>query len=436
MKRSQYNLAQWLEWMENNHPTEIDLGLARVGQVYRQMQIDLTASKIISVAGTNGKGSTTALLEAIYLAAGYTTLAYTSPHMLRYNERVRINASDVTDLLLIEAFNAIDLAMGEGASRISLSYFEIGTLAAFYLISRQQPNIAILEVGLGGRLDAVNVVDADIAVITTLAIDHIDWLGDDIEQIGREKAGIARSGRPLICGELNPPSSIQQLAADQGIPLSQINQQFSYHQESSADDHSWSWQGLDINNKALRYTGLALPCLPVQNAATALQVIAKLDQRCSLSAINSGLQNASAIGRLQTASYLGSQLILDVAHNPQSAQHLAKMLKNRDLTDKVHLVLGVLIDKDCQGLIAALADVCLHWHLVTLDVPRGQTAEQLQKTVLNQGIEKTNTSCYTNIELALAGAIQAATDSQEAAQQVVVAGSFVTVGQALELLEK
>ena len=188
MKRSQYNLAQWLEWMENNHPTEIDLGLARVGQVYRHMQIDLTASKIISVAGTNGKGSTTALLEAIYLAAGYTTLAYTSPHMLRYNERVRIDGIDVTDLLLIEAFNAIDLAMGEGAARISLSYFEIGTLAAFYLISRQQPNIAILEVGLGGRLDAVNVLDADIAVITTLAIDHVDWLGDDIEQIGARKS--------------------------------------------------------------------------------------------------------------------------------------------------------------------------------------------------------------------------------------------------------
>ncbi len=436
MKRSQYNLAQWLEWMENNHPTEIDLGLARVGQVFRKMQIDLTASKIISVAGTNGKGSTTALLETIYLAAGYTTLAYTSPHMLRYNERIRIDASDVTDLLLIEAFNAIDIAMGEGDARITLSYFEIGTLAAFYLISRQQPNIAILEVGLGGRLDAVNVVDADIAVITTLAIDHVDWLGDDIEQIGREKAGIARRGKPLICGELSPPSSIEQLAADQGIPLSQINQQFSYQQNSSADDQSWSWQGLDINNQALSYTGLTLPCLPVQNAATALQVIAKLDQPCSLSAINSGLQNASAIGRLQTASYLGSQLILDVAHNPQSALHLAKTLKNRDLTDKVHLVLGVLIDKDCQGLIAALADVCLHWHLVTLDVPRGQTAEQLQTTVLNQGVEETNTSCYANIELALAGAIQAVTDSQVAAQQVVVAGSFVTVAQALELLEK
>jgi len=426
MNRTDYSLNQWLAWMEKNHPTEIDLGLARVGQVFARMQLDLSASKIVSVAGTNGKGSTTALLESIYLAAGYTTLAYTSPHMLFYNERVRLDGVNAENEQLTRAFRAIDQAMGD-VERISLSYFEIGTLAALYLISVYKPEVAILEVGLGGRLDAVNIVDADVAVITTLAIDHVDWLGDDIEQIGREKAGIARRGRPLVCGELAPPSSIAIESKKQGFLLYQVNQKYSY--DVPARDAKWHWNGLDIKGNALEYNDLALPSLPVQNAATALQVVALLGLPCDFAAIDNGLANAAALGRLQSVQYKSLPLVLDVAHNPQSAQYLAESLAAQNLTGKVHMVLGVLGDKDCEGVIKALAPVVAHWHFVALDVYRGQSAEQLGRWLEN-GVANQSCHYYDN----MISALDAVERECSSAQQVVVAGSFVTVSQVLALL--
>jgi len=426
MNRTDYSLNQWLAWMEKNHPTEIDLGLARVGQVFARMQLDLSASKIVSVAGTNGKGSTTALLESIYLAAGYTTLAYTSPHMLFYNERVRLDGVNAENEQLTRAFRAIDQAMGD-VERISLSYFEIGTLAALYLISVYKPEVAILEVGLGGRLDAVNVVDADVAVITTLAIDHVDWLGDDIEQIGREKAGIARRGRPLVCGELAPPNSIAIESKKQGFLLYQVNQKYSY--DVPARDAKWHWNGLDIKGNALEYNDLALPSLPVQNAATALQVVALLGLPCDFAAIDNGLANAAALGRLQSVQYKSLPLVLDVAHNPQSAQYLAESLAAQNLTGKVHMVLGVLGDKDCEGVIKALAPVVAHWHFVALDVYRGQSAEQLGRWLEN-GVANQSCHYYDN----MISALDAVERECSSAQQVVVAGSFVTVSQVLALL--
>ncbi|MEM5529960.1 bifunctional tetrahydrofolate synthase/dihydrofolate synthase [Gammaproteobacteria bacterium AS21] len=432
MNRSDYNLAQWLEWMEQNHPTEIDLGLARVAQVFQRMNLDLSASKIISIAGTNGKGTTTAFLESIYLASDYTTLAYTSPHMLHYNERVRLNGVNVVDDLLIAAFNAIDRAMGQDNQRISLSYFEIGTLAAIYLISVQRPQVALLEVGLGGRLDAVNIIDAHVSVITTLAIDHIDWLGDDIEQIGREKAGIARSGRPLICGELTPPNSIAEISNEQNFLLYQAGKAFSFNLDKASN--TWSWSGLDANDKPLVIERLAVTNLPVQNAATALQVIAKAGLDCPLPAIVSGLENARALGRLQSVSYSGKTLLLDVAHNPQSANYLTKMLlqqiASNKQTTKVHFVLGVLADKDCKGLINELMPVAAHWHLVPLDVARGQSSEQLQQIVVAQGVDVQSVSCYHDMQSALDMVTATVTDEQ----LIVVAGSFFTVTAALNLL--
>ena len=427
MNRTEYSLDQWLEWILANHPAEIDLGLARVGQVFSRMQLDLSASKIVSVAGTNGKGSTTALLESIYLAADYSTLAYTSPHMLFYNERVRLDGINVEDEQLITAFKAIDLAMGEADERISLSYFEIGTLAALYLISVHKPCVAILEVGLGGRLDAVNIVDADVAAITTLAIDHVDWLGDDIEQIGREKAGIARSGRALICGELAPPESIAVLSDEQGFLLHQINKEFSY--EVSAHGDQWDWRGLDVEGNALEYVQLSVPSLPVQNAATALQVISLLGLKCHFNAINAGLVNAGALGRLQSAQYKSVSLLLDVAHNPQSAAYLADSLAAKNLSGKVRLVLGVLGDKDSEGVIKALAPVVSDWHFVSLDVYRGQTAQQLGAKL--SSYTKNGQSYYHDD---MASALERVEQECRDDQQVVVAGSFVTVSQVLELL--
>jgi len=427
MNRTEYSLDQWLEWILANHPSEIDLGLARVGQVFSRMQLDLSASKIVSVAGTNGKGSTTALLESIYLAADYSTLAYTSPHMLFYNERIRLNGINVEDEQLITAFKAIDLAMGEANERISLSYFEIGTLAALYQLSVHKPDVAILEVGLGGRLDAVNIVDADVAAITTLAIDHVDWLGDDIEQIGREKAGIARSGRPLVCGELTPPESIAVLSGEQGFLLHQINKAFSY--DVSADGDRWDWRGLDVESNALEYVQLSVPSLPVQNAATALQVVSLLGLKCHFNAINAGLVNAGALGRLQSAQYKSVSLLLDVAHNPQSAAYLADSLAAKRLTGKVRLVLGVLGDKDSEGVIKALAPVVSDWHFVSLDVDRGQTAQQLGAKLLSY---TKNSQSYYHDDMA--SALKKVEQECRDDQQVVVAGSFVTVSQVLELL--
>lgn len=431
MNRSEYNLAQWLEWMESNHPTEIDLGLARVGQVFRRMQLDFSASKIISIAGTNGKGSTTALLEAIYLAQGYSTVAYTSPHMLHYNERLRMNGVDVGDAYLIEAFQNIDEAMGVGDEHITLSYFEIGTLAAFYLIAKQRPQIALLEVGLGGRLDAVNVVDADLAVITTLAVDHIDWLGDDIEQIGLEKAGIARANKPLICGELSPPNSIARFAKEQQIALYQVNQDF--HHSISENGQSWSFCGINEQSEKQYWDELPIPLLPLQNAVTALQVVAMMPLACSQHSIVQGIQNAKALGRQQVIDYRGQCLLLDVAHNPQSAQYLAKSLLAQGMAGKVQLVLGVLADKDSFGLIEHLLPLVSHWHLVTLDVYRGQSAELLAQTLADVGLKNdvdvANVSCYKDMSTAL----DATVDTVAGDQRIVVAGSFVTVTQALSM---
>ena len=430
MNRSEYNLGQWLKWMESNHPTEIDMGLARVSQVYRQMGLDLSASKIISIAGTNGKGSTTALLESIYRSAGLGTLAYTSPHLLRYNERIRLDGMDVEDSLLIAAFMAIDAAMGVAPSRISLSYFEISTLAAIYLIAEIKPEIALLEVGLGGALDAVNIIDADLAIITTLSIDHVDWLGDDIEQIGREKAGIARSGKALVCGELQPPKSIAQLSSEQNIKLYQASADFSYVVDQ--EHGQWTWRGVDQQGNDLIYSQLVLPQLPVQNASTALQAISLLGVPCSVAQIQKGLAAAKVTGRQQLIDYHGTSVLLDVAHNPQSAEYLAASLQAKSLTGKVQLVLGVLVDKDCQALALALAPLVDKWHFVSLDVTRGQSAQQLQEKVLQLDIGVQQSACYEDVEQALLAAIAAA----ETDQQVVVAGSFVTVAAVLQLVAK
>ncbi|NQZ30270.1 MAG: bifunctional tetrahydrofolate synthase/dihydrofolate synthase [Oceanospirillaceae bacterium] len=427
MSRKEYSLDQWLDWMLANHPTEIDLGLGRVGQVFTRMQLDLSYSKIVSIAGTNGKGSTTALLESIYLASGYSTLAYTSPHLLLYNERVRIDGGNAEDSLFITAFNAIDLAMGQNSERISLSYFEIGTLAALFLIAQHKPQIALLEVGLGGRLDAVNIVDADVAVITTLAVDHVDWLGDDIEQIGREKAGIARSGKPLICGELQPPASVAELSAQQGFELYQINRDYKFACQEERD--CWSWGGRSATGELVEFSELPLPALPVQNAATALQVISVLGMPCDTTAIKKGLQQASAMGRLQQVNFQGTPLLLDVAHNPQSAQYLTQALQQRGLAGKIQLVLGVLGDKDCAGVIEALSPLVSHWHFVSLDVYRGQSAQQLKQYLAS---DEQTVSCHAGVEAALLKAV----DLVGSAQRVVVAGSFVTVSQVLEIIKR
>ncbi|MGB1239021.1 MAG: bifunctional folylpolyglutamate synthase/dihydrofolate synthase, partial [Pseudomonadales bacterium] len=300
--------------------------------------------------------------------------------------------------------------------------------AALWLIGQVKPAVALLEVGLGGRLDAVNIVDADVAIITTLGIDHVDWLGDDIEQIGREKAGVARPGRPLVCGEYEPPQSIAQLCADEGILLYQAKRDFTIER----DAQSWQWRGIGMQGQAVHYTSLPLPSLPLQNAGTALQALSLLGLPCSEEAIGKGLCRAQVAGRQQRFEYAGTSVLLDVAHNPQSAAYLARSLGEHSVQRDVQIVLGVLADKDSVALVEALKPLVAHWHLVTLNVPRGQSATQLKQALLDNQIDSATITCHDNMADALQGAVEGG-DEQG---RVLVAGSFFTISDALAVIEE
>lgn len=425
MNRSEFTLEQWLSWMEQSHPVAIDLGLERVRAVFNRLSLDFSDVHVITVAGTNGKGSTVAILDAIYRRSGYRTVCYTSPHLQVYNERVRLNGALVDDATLIAAFNAVDRARED----ISLTYFEMGTLAALWIVADQQPDVALLEVGLGGRLDAINVVDADVAVITTIDIDHIDWLGDDREKIGWEKAGVFREGKPAVCGELNPPVSIENYSQELGSHLRQVNKSFEYDLQG---DTQWVWQGRDLNDQAVVLDDLPLPRLPLQNAATALQTILLSDLVCSPANIALGLRDAQVSGRMEAVEYKGHHFILDVAHNPQSAVYLAQQLKKTE-PNGVQLILGMLADKDCSAVIKALSPAVACWHLATLDVPRGQTAEQLSSHLSESNVNNTHLVCHDSVVAAINSLL---TTDAAVTGTIVVAGSFFTVGGAYPVLHR
>ncbi|SIT10100.1 bifunctional tetrahydrofolate synthase/dihydrofolate synthase [Neptunomonas antarctica] len=434
MNRSEFTLEQWLRWMEQSHPVAIDLGLERVQKVFSRLVLNFQNVCIITVAGTNGKGSTVAMLDAIYREAGYTTACYTSPHLQVYNERIRLNGVLVTDDQLVAAFQAVDQVCEE----ITLTYFEMGTLAALWLVAQQQPDVALLEVGLGGRLDAINVVDPDVSVITTIDIDHVDWLGDDREKIGWEKAGIFRTTKPAVCGELHPPASIASYAQALGASLYQVNSSYEYH----IKDAHWCWQGEGKDKQQIIFTDLPIPRLPIQNAATAIQAIMLAGLPCCSKSIKAGLQKASVAGRMDETLYQGHSFILDVAHNPQSAAYLAKQLQKLDNGSgecQVELILGMLADKDCAAVIDALKPVVSFWHLVTLDVPRGQTAEQLKLYLKKIDIDSSNVVCHNSVAEAIESLVVAkkvAMEERSGVHRVVVAGSFHTVGDAYHVFKR
>ena len=423
MNRSEFTLNQWLGWMEKSHPVAIDLGLGRVQQVFSRLGLNFEKICVITVAGTNGKGSTVAMLDAIYRQSGFKTVCYTSPHLHIYNERVRLNGELVSDQQLVTAFNAVDQACCD----VSLTYFEMGTLAALWLLADQQPDVAILEVGLGGRLDAINIVDADVAVITTIDIDHVDWLGDDREKIGWEKAGIFRKNKPAVCGELVPPVSIAKYARKLGTDLRQANEAYEYHMQS---DSQWSWKGTDLLGQPVLLSALPIPRLPLQNAATAIQAVLLSGLNCSAQNIAAGLQVAYVAGRMERVDYQGRFFILDVAHNPQSAVYLAEQLQNTE-HDGVELILGMLADKDCASVMRALAPVVATWHLVTLDVPRGQTSEQLSAHLPDS--DNSEVICHVSVDAAINYLVSADVSTEKT---IIVAGSFYTVGDAYRVLKR
>ena len=405
-------LQAWLDWQESLNPRAIDLGLERVGRVWRRMGTELAATRI-TVAGTNGKGSTIAFLEALLEQSGRRTGSYTSPHLLRYNERIRIQGEPVDDATLMAAFDAIDRARGE----IPLTYFEFGTLAAFWILARERVEFALLEVGLGGRLDAVNLLDPQVAVITGIDLDHQQWLGTDREAIGREKAGILRPGRPAVYSGRRMPRSIGEIARRLGAPLYVNGDAYRV----SLHPDGWSWHG-----PHRRLEGLPLPALEgehqLDNAAGALMALDLLDIPLEKDLVTSGLKTVFITGRQQRRVIDGVTWWLDVAHNAQAARALARSLADSPVSGVTHGLLGVLADKEADTLVEALEGQIDHWHLATLDGPRGRSAQALARVVPG--------SCHSSVAEGVAALRKAVSPGD----RVVVLGSFLTVGQALEAL--
>jgi len=410
------SLPAWLARLEQLHPSTIELGLDRVRRVKDALDLSPTFP-IITVGGTNGKGSTCAYLEAMLTAAGYKTGLYTSPHLLHYNERVRIAGDEADDAGLVAAFERIDAARGD----TSLTYFEFGTLGAMLQFVEAGVDVAILEVGLGGRLDAVNVFDADAAIVTSIDLDHQDYLGDTREAIGFEKAGIYRTHRPAICADPAPPASLLSHAQAIGAEMRRFGEDFSVERTPNAwryRGHRWILSGLPLPVMAGGYQ--------VRNAAGAIAMLETLHQRLPVDerAIKQGLGKARVPGRFQR---LGThpEVILDVAHNPEAARALAATLKEYPVAGRTLAVAGMLADKDVTGIIAALSDSVDDWFVCTPASHRALSATALAE-------------CIRHVANAVAvirndpqSAFAAAQEQASVDDRIIAFGSFYTVSALL-----
>ncbi len=406
------SLSDWLAFIERQHPQPIALGLDRVVEVFSRLNTGISCP-IVTVGGTNGKGSTCAMLEGILRAAGYRTGLYTSPHLLRYNERVRIGGREAGDEALVEAFAAVESARGS----VALTYFEFGTLAAFYLFAREKLDAVILEVGLGGRLDAVNVLDADCAVLTSVGIDHVEFLGDSREAIGGEKAGIFRPGRPAIVADPSPPESV--LKANARLLL--LGRDFGYVPQGT----QWSYWG-----PAGKRSGLAHPALrgavQLRNASAAFAALDCLRERLPIAMqdVRRALAEVELPGRFQVLPGR-PQVVLDVAHNPAAAAVLASNLGESGFSPETIAVFGMLKDKDIAGVVRAVAPRVTRWHLATLPGPRGAEASYLKKILLEEKMQHPVFE-HASVAEALAAARKEAAENDK----IVVFGSFLTVAGA------
>jgi dihydrofolate synthase/folylpolyglutamate synthase len=411
-------LEAWLAYLETLHPKAIALGLERVAAVHSRMRLGL-ACPVVTVTGTNGKGSTCAMLEAVLRRAGFRTGLYTSPHLSRYNERVRIAGEPQDDAALLAAFNAVEDARGD----IPLTYFEYGTLAAFHAFARAGLDVAILEVGLGGRLDAVNVVAADVAVVTSIDLDHMDYLGPTREDIAREKAGIFRAGRPVVCAEPDPPSSLIEHARALGSPLTQIGRDYGFVPEG----RQWRYWGPGGSRFGLPYPALR-GGYQLANAATVVAVVDLLRDRLHVSAgaVRDGLVGVDLQGRFQVLPGRPA-IVLDVAHNPHAARALAATLGTMGHFPETLAVFGMLADKDVRGVIAAMAARVDHWFVATLPGARGATAEAIRAELAQAGVAARAVRTFDEIGSAFA----AAREEADEADRIVVFGSFLTVAAAL-----
>ncbi|UPG93189.1 bifunctional tetrahydrofolate synthase/dihydrofolate synthase [Luteibacter aegosomatissinici] len=418
-------LDQWLAYQETTNVHEIELGLDRVRAVWQAMGAPRPAPVVITVGGTNGKGSTVALLEGMLRAAGYRTGCYTSPHLVHYNERVRIEGVDAGDAQLIASFERIEAARGT----LPQTYFEFGTLAAIDVMSRAHIDVAILEVGLGGRLDAVNIIDADAVVITTIDLDHQAWLGNDRDSIGREKAGIARAGRPAVVGELDPPEGLLDALRGAGAVIERAGSSFWW--DVSVGERGaghWQWFHTDGTTLDLPRPALAAP-VQYANASAAIACLHALRERLAVpaAAVASALANVHVEGRLQRVGERPLTLV-DVGHNPQAARALADWLDAQPDMGRVMAVYGALADKDVAGVIAALGDRIDHWFLAGLDrdTPRGLPAAALEEAFL-VALPGAAREGYPDVDSAWRAARQAST----ADDTVLLFGSFFVASAVL-----
>ena len=419
-------LADWLARLEAMHPKTIDLGLARVGEVKQRLGLHLD-SVVITVGGTNGKGSTCAMLEAILLAGGYKVGLYTSPHLIDFNERARINGKSASDAELVQSFAVVEAARGE----VSLSYFEFTTLAILHLFQQAGLDAVILEVGLGGRLDAVNIIDADVAIVTSVDLDHMDYLGDTREKIGFEKAGIFRPGRPAICSDPQPPASLIGHAQAIGADLWLFGRDFNY----SGDKQQWSYGGRAVRRNSLGYPALR-GANQLLNASAVLAALETLQLRLPLSIqdIRNGFALVELPGRFQVLPGRPT-VILDVAHNPHAAATLAHNLDNMGFFRYTYAVFGCMQDKDIAGVVARLGQRIDHWHLTDLPVARAATRDTLEKALaqagVNSGIEpgnETTIKAFSSPHEAFHAALNAAGEDD----RIVVFGSFFTVAGVMQ----
>lgn len=416
---SNKTLNEWLTYLENLHPTEIELGLKRIGKVANDLDVITFDAKVITVAGTNGKGTTCAFLEEILVQAGYKVGVYSSPHIQHYTERLRINKKELPEALHCAAFEQIEAIRAE----TSLSYFEYVTLGCLLILKAQQCDFILLEVGLGGRLDATNIVDSDVSVATTIAIDHVDWLGDNREKIGFEKAGVFRAAKPVVCGELDPPLSLQKHAQSIGADIRYAGHDFT----AVINDKHWSWTGKS------RIDHLPLTLMPIQNASTALAVIEALNLTLPTSLLRDAIGQAKLAGRLQKVSMQGVidtaiDTYLDVAHNPQSATYLASQLRRlRKTGGKVFAIVGMLEDKDLSGTFSAINKEIDQYNLISLDCYRGASQQTLLSRYHTSNDQVADVHCFATISGAYKNVLLVANESDI----IIVFGSFYTVSDFL-----
>lgn len=417
------SLADWLSYLEQLHPSAIDMGLERSREVMQRVGLGRPAPRVITVTGTNGKGSTCAFLASLLRAQGLRVGVYSSPHLLRYNERVQLHERHASDEELCQAFAAIEAGRGE----ISLTYFEMGTLAAFWLFERSALDAVVLEVGLGGRLDAVNLIDADLALVTSIGVDHADWLGDTRESVAFEKAGIFRQGKPALCGDLEPPLPLLEKVAELDCPLFTRGRDYDLDVAETA----WNWRGLTADGRVLELHGLPLLDLPMENAALALQAYAVLGMAWQPERLAAALSVTRVSGRLDRRQLCWQgkslSLLLDVGHNPHAAEYLASRLQACPPKGRRLAVFGLLADKDLPGVLLPLVTEVQSWAVTPLNSPRTRPAVELATALRSLGAEVR--ACNSVAEALL---LQCGVAGE--GDEILVFGSFYCVAEALEWL--